>query len=48
MKKAKTLPTNVEVEAYTKGKGTLWFALDEPLPRVLIEKTEKRLFNRSD
>lgn len=28
-----------ELAPYTKGKGTLWFMLDAPLPRELIRRT---------
>lgn len=31
---------------YIKGKGTLWFKLDEPLPKPLIEKVVKALVNQ--
>ena len=27
-----------ELQPYIKGKGTLWFKLDEPLPETLIER----------
>lgn len=33
----------VKLMPYIKGKGTLWFALDEPLPIVLIAKIIKAL-----
>ncbi len=32
-----------ELAQYTKGKGTLWFPLDTPLPRQLIERTVVQL-----
>jgi uncharacterized protein YdhG (YjbR/CyaY superfamily) len=31
------------LQPYIKGKGTLWFRLDEPLPRKLIERIVKSL-----
>lgn len=33
-----------ELEPYRRGKGTLWFPLDEPLPRDLIVRTYAALF----
>lgn len=27
-----------EIKKYQKGKGTLWFSLNEPLPKAFIEK----------
>ncbi len=32
-----------ELESYIKGKGTLWFSLEEPLPKSLIKRTVKSL-----
>ena len=32
-----------ELKPYIKGKGTLWFPLEEPLPKDLISKTVKSL-----
>ncbi len=32
-----------ELAPYVKGKGTLWFALDQPLPRELIGRVVKAL-----
>ncbi len=32
-----------ELAPYTKGKGTLWFALDAPLPKKLLRQTVKAL-----
>jgi uncharacterized protein YdhG (YjbR/CyaY superfamily) len=32
-----------ELQPYIKGKGTLWFGLEEPLPELLIKKTVKAL-----
>ncbi len=32
-----------QLEPYIRGKGTLWFALDQPLPKKLIEKTVQKL-----
>lgn len=32
-----------ELRPYIKGKGTLWFSLDQPLPKPLIQKTIKSL-----
>jgi uncharacterized protein YdhG (YjbR/CyaY superfamily) len=37
-----------KLEPYQKGKGTLWFALDEPLPKQLIEQTIKALLVASE
>lgn len=31
------------LEPYRKGKGTLWFALDQPLPAELIRQTVRAL-----
>lgn len=33
----------VELAPFIKGKGTLWFALGSPLPKVLIKKTVRAL-----
>lgn len=35
-----------ELKPYIKGKGTLWFDLDTPLPKSLIEKVVKSLATR--
>lgn len=32
-----------DLKPYIKGKGTLWFSLDEPLPKALIKKTIEAL-----
>lgn len=32
-----------ELKSYVKGKGTLWFGLDEPLPKELVERVVKSL-----
>jgi uncharacterized protein YdhG (YjbR/CyaY superfamily) len=32
-----------ELKPYIKGKGTLWFSLDEPLPKELVERVVKSL-----
>jgi uncharacterized protein YdhG (YjbR/CyaY superfamily) len=32
-----------ELKPYIKGKGTLWFALDMPLPKTLIQKAVRAL-----
>lgn len=32
-----------ELEPYTKGKGTLWFDLDAPLPKELLRRTVRAL-----
>jgi uncharacterized protein YdhG (YjbR/CyaY superfamily) len=32
-----------ELSPYIKGKGTLWFPLDKPLPKKLIKKTMQAL-----
>jgi hypothetical protein len=41
------VPRSDELQAklapYIKGKGTLWFALDKPLPKSLIEKAVQQL-----
>lgn len=33
----------IELKPYIKSKGTLWFALDKPLPNTLIKKTVRSL-----
>lgn len=33
-----------KLQPYVKGKGTLWFKLDEPLPKSLISQTMNSLF----
>ena len=32
-----------ELEPYVRGKGTLWFGLDEPLPRAMIRRVVQEL-----
>ena len=32
-----------QLSPYIKGKGTLWFALDQPLPKSLIEQVVRTL-----
>ena len=32
-----------QLKPYVRGKGTLWFSLDEPLPKALIERVVKAL-----
>jgi uncharacterized protein YdhG (YjbR/CyaY superfamily) len=32
-----------QIQPYIKGKGTLWFSLDKPLPKALITKVVKEL-----
>lgn len=34
-----------DLAPYKKGKGTLWFPLDQPLPLELIKRTVRSLLN---
>lgn len=39
----KSEPLRAKLKPYIKGKGTLWFPLDQPLPKQLIQETARKL-----